>query len=258
MNEIENNNPINNPQRSDEGFTFNWVKLIIGVAICYFGLFENWTFLLALAIVVIIHELGHVVSGKLFGCFIEEMQVFLLCFVSYKPKKVSSGKSWRNIKWSLGTLPLGGFTSFKTRPAHEMGDSNGFELAKDQIAASPYIDDKPAWQRLIINLGGVMFNFITFLILYFVLPFLPFGWSDLCQYIMVLSLILAILNIIPVYPLDGGAIIFSLYEMVTGKKPSQRFVNICGIIGFVFIIVFFWIFPGWINKLLGPIFDLFF
>ena len=67
---------------SDNGFTFHWFKLIIGVVICYFWFAESLASFLPLAIVVLIHESGHVVAGKLFGCFIEEMQVFFLCFVS--------------------------------------------------------------------------------------------------------------------------------------------------------------------------------
>ena len=260
MNEIETTNLPNDDhiQHSDEGFTFDWFKLIIGAAICYFWLYSSWTFLIALAVVVIIHELGHVTAGKLFGCIIEEMQVFLLSFVSYKPKQVAGGSSWRNIKWSLGTLPLGGFTVFANRQNHDMDEAEVTVLDKDETTASPYIDDKPAWQQLLINAGGVLFNFATFLILYFSLSFLPSGWHNICVAIMILSLALAVLNILPVYPLDGGAIIFSCYEMITGRKPSPQFVKICGIIGFIIIIVFFWIFPNWIDSFLERVFELFF
>ena len=228
-----NEGPEEEEQR--EGFTFHWVQLLIGAAICYYWFYESWTFMLTLAVVVIIHELGHVIVGKSFGCVIKEMQVFLLCFVSYKPKQVPGGSSWRDITWSLGTLPLGGFTMF-----------------------DDHIGDKPAWQRLLISSGGVLLNFATFLLLYSMLPYMPSGWEDMCWPIMILSLMLAVLNILPVYPLDGGAIIFAFYEMVTGKKPSEKFVTICGMVGFIIIILFFWVFPKWIYGILGRVLSVFF
>lgn len=261
MDEIETNELSNNETTPDsnEGFTFHWGKLIIGAAICYFWLFESWLFILSLAIVVIIHELGHVIVGKYFGCVIEEMQVFLLNFVSYKPKQVENGGAWRNIKWSLGILPLGGFTIFKRKPEFSMDDSEQYVIDNGQSTGSPYIEEKPAWQQLLISAGGVLFNFFTFLVIYLLLSYLPYGWYEynFCATIMLLSLTLAVLNILPIYPLDGGAIIFSFYEMITGKKPSQSFVNVCGIVGFVIIILFFWIFPDWISSLMEHIYDLF-
>ena len=147
----------------DSGFTFHWLQLLIGAGICYYWFYQSWTSMLALALVVIIHELGHVVAGRIFGCRIDEMQVFLLCFASYKPKP-KRGSWWRNITWSLGTLPLGGFTVFKSRPDDDQPDNPA------HVAASPYITDKPAWQRLLISAGGVLFNFVTFLIIYLVEP----------------------------------------------------------------------------------------
>lgn len=227
---IEERNVVVEPQ---DGITFKWVNLALGVAV-YIMLFEgsfDWEFLLYLAIVVIIHELGHVVMGKTFGCVIREMQVFFFPFVSYKPKPVPNGSSWRDIKWSLGALPLGGVTLF-----------------------SPSIQDKAAWQRLLISAGGVLFNIATFLLLYFTLPFLPAGCSDWLQPVMVLSLVLAVLNILPIYPLDGGAIVFALFEIITGRKPSPTFTRLCGWIGFILIILFFWVFPEWLNGILKSVF----
>ena len=113
-------NDAQQPQEPQEGLTFKWINLLLGVAICFWwfdgksGLTGNLSFYLCLCIVVVIHELGHVIFGKYFGCSIKEMQVFFLPFVSYKPKQ-QEGNSWRNITWSLGVLPLGGATVFKSR-----------------------------------------------------------------------------------------------------------------------------------------------
>lgn len=242
-------------RHSDSGFTFHWLQLLIGAGICYYWFYQSWTSMLALALVVIIHELGHVVAGRTFGCRIDEMQVFLLCFASYKPKP-KAGSWWRNITWSLGTLPLGGFTVFKSRPDDDRPDDDR-PIDPAQAAASPYVTDKPAWQRLLISAGGVLFNFATFLIIYLLFHF-PIGWSQILWRAMSMSLILAVLNILPVYPLDGGAIIFACYEMITGRKPSQQFVTACGAVGFILIILFFWVFPGWVHQILDRVFGLFF
>lgn len=232
-NEIDN---LPDGKESKEGLTFHPFKLITGVVISFFLLYEDWELLLSFAIVFFLHELGHVIVGKSFGCVIEEMQVFLLSFVSYKPKYDNDSSSWKNIKWSLGTLPLGGFTTFKTLS----------------------IESKTAWQRLLIFAGGIKFNFATFFILYFFTSYLPSGWYDICNKIMIVSLVAAVLNILPIFPLDGGRILFSCYEMITGKKPASWFVSICGIIGFIFIIIFFWIFPEWIHDfVIQPILNIF-
>ena len=117
------------------------------------------------------------------------------------------------------------------------------------------IGDKPAWQRLLISAAGVLFNFATFLILYITMQFIPRDSYDLLMPLASVSLILGILNIIPIYPLDGGAIVFALFEIITGKKPSPKFTMLCGKIGFIFIIIFFWFFPEWLNRILDIVFD---
>lgn len=244
-------------EKYPEGISFNWVPLVIAVMFCISGAVSDWDFYLTLAVVVIIHELGHVIIGKSFGCDIAEMQVFFFSFISYRPKQKPGGSSWRNITWSLGVLPWGGFTTFKARVSPVPGMySREMGLT---AASSPYINDKPAWQRLLISAGGVLFNFITFIVMYSALYFMTSpAWMNWFYYLAQLSLLLAVLNILPVYPLDGGSIMFTIYEMVTGKKPSAQFTKWCGYIGFIVIILFFWVFPEWLNKILGTVMGSFF
>ena len=250
--------------------TINWTQLIIGVAIVLWlvladnALFDDWTFYVCLAIVVIIHELGHVVIGKSFGCFIKKMQVFFLTVVSYKPKQIPGGSSWRDITWSLGVLPFGGLTVFKSHGSEDQErDEWHYQGRESQemgmtAASSPYIDDKPAWQRLLISAAGVLFNFATFLILYIIMPYIPLEWYSILSPLAKLSLLLAVLNILPIYPLDGGAIVFALFEIITGKKPSPAFSRLCGRIGFIIIILLFWIFPELLNGIVRKVFGAFF
>lgn len=257
---------LNDKKKNQDGFTLNWFNLFLGVAICFYlsqgdSVFSsNWTFYLYLAIVVVIHELGHVIMGKSFGCHIKQMQVFFLPFITYKPRHDSGGNSWRDITWSLGVLPLGGVTVFKSRGEDDgVTDMEMRSRWKEMVSASsPYIEDKTAWQRLLISAGGVLFNIATFLVLYFALPHMSIEYYDYLGPLTTLSLVIAVLNILPVYPLDGGAIVFALYEMVTGKKPSPRFTTVCGWIGFIFIVLFFWVHPEWLDGILNSVFRLFY
>ena len=267
VNRVESSRPNDHNEKQD-GFSFNMLNLVLGVAVCVWmtsgsgPITDDWPFYLYLCVAVVIHELGHVVMGKSFGCFIKEMQVFFLPFISYKPKHVVGGSSWRDIKWSLGALPLGGVTVFKSRASYAASDVIGAEAERRggglDSAHSPYIEDKPAWQRLLISAAGVLFNLATFVLLYFVLPIVSYEVYDFLRPLAVLSLLLAVLNILPIYPLDGGAIVFALYEIISGRKPSPGFTKACSWIGFIFIVLFFWVFPEWLNGILRSVFSLFF
>jgi regulator of sigma E protease len=52
----------------------------------------------------------------------------------------------------------------------------------------------------------------------------------------VLSLILGFMNLLPIPALDGGHVMFLLYEVVTGRKPSDKFMEIATMIGFILIL----------------------
>lgn len=250
-----------------EGFTINWFNLFLGVGLFFMMsdnnlLTEDRTIYLYLAVVVVIHELGHVIAGLSFGCSIQEMQVFFISFLSYIPRKHSEGSSWRNITWSLGVLPLGGVTMFKSRKFDAEFNKDDLQARSSEMemttATSPYIEDKAAWQRLLISAAGVLFNIATFLIIYFAMPHMSEESYDFFWPFVSWSLMLALLNILPIYPLDGGSIVFALYEIITGKKPAQWFTRTCGWIGFAFIVLFFWVFPEWLSGILHWVFGLLF
>jgi len=61
-------------------------------------------------------------------------------------------------------------------------------------------------------------------------------WERFWELTAALSLILAFMNLLPIPALDGGHVMFLLYEVVSGRKPSDRFMEIATVIGFVIVI----------------------
>lgn len=61
-------------------------------------------------------------------------------------------------------------------------------------------------------------------------------WYSFISIIAMLSIMLAVMNLLPIPALDGGHIVFTLYEMVTGKKPSDKFLYVTQIIGMILIL----------------------
>lgn len=51
-----------------------------------------------------------------------------------------------------------------------------------------------------------------------------------------LSIILAFMNILPIPALDGGHVIFTLYEMITGRKPGDKFLEYAQMVGMVILL----------------------
>ena len=60
-------------------------------------------------------------------------------------------------------------------------------------------------------------------------------WYSFLNILALLSIMLGVMNLIPIPALDGGHILFTLYEMVTGRKPSDRFLFVMQIIGMILI-----------------------
>ncbi len=61
-------------------------------------------------------------------------------------------------------------------------------------------------------------------------------WETFWQMTAMLSLILAFINLLPIPALDGGHVVFLIFEVLTGKKPSDRFMEISTMVGFVILI----------------------
>ncbi len=104
--------------------------------------------LLALSILVGLHELGHLVAARMFGMRVEQY------FIGFPPKVVSFKKG--DTEYGLGAIPLGGFVKISG-----MIDES-LDTAQMNLPPQPYeFRAKPAWQRLIVMMGGIIVNVIT-------------------------------------------------------------------------------------------------
>ncbi len=104
---------------------------------------------LSLSILVVLHELGHFFPAKWFGCRVEKFYLFFDPYFSLFKKKIGE------TEWGVGWLPLGGYVKISGMIDESMD--------MEQMAGPPQPHEfrsKPAWQRLIIMLGGVTVNFI--------------------------------------------------------------------------------------------------
>ena len=104
-------------------------------------------FLVLLSVLVLVHEWGHFVTARLFGCNVEE---FGLGFPPRAKKWVSQKTG---INYSLNWLPIGGFVKIK-------GEDGGHKTDPDSFSA------KPAWQRVIILSAGVAMNMLLAALLF--------------------------------------------------------------------------------------------
>ena len=112
-------------------------------------------FLLSLSLLIVLHELGHFIPAKLFKTRVEKFYLFFDYKFSLLKKKIG------NTVYGIGWIPLGGYVKI----AGMIDES----MDKEQLKKPPQpweFRSKPAWQRLIIMLGGVTVNFILGIFIY--------------------------------------------------------------------------------------------
>lgn len=117
-------------------------------------------FLLSLSILIILHELGHFIPAKLFKTRVEKFYLFFDIKYSLLKKKIGE------TEYGIGWLPLGGYVKISGMIDESMDT--------EQMEQEPQpweFRSKPAWQRLIIMLGGVTVNFILAFIIYIGMTF---------------------------------------------------------------------------------------
>jgi len=116
--------------------------------------------LLSLSILVVLHELGHFIPAKIFKTKVEKFYLFFDVKFSLFKKKIGE------TVYGIGWLPLGGYVKI----AGMIDES----MDKEQMKQPPKpweFRSKPAWQRLIIMVGGVTVNIIVGIIIYIMVTF---------------------------------------------------------------------------------------
>ena len=121
-------------------------------------------FLLSLSLLIVLHELGHFLPAKAFKTRVEKFYLFFDVKFSLFKKKIGE------TVYGIGWLPLGGYVKISGMIDESMDTEQMAQPAQPWEFRS-----KPAWQRLIIMLGGVTVNFILAYIIY---VFLSFGYGD--------------------------------------------------------------------------------
>jgi len=113
-------------------------------------------FLLSLSFLIVLHEFGHYIAARIFNTRVEK---FYLFFDAWGKKLFSFKKG--DTEYGIGWLPLGGYVKISGMIDESMD--------KEQMKLPPKeyeFRSKPAWQRLIIMLGGVTVNFILGILIY--------------------------------------------------------------------------------------------
>ena len=121
---------------------------------------------LALSLLVLLHEGGHFFFAKLFGVRVEKFYIFFdykFSLFKFRPKSSDT-------EYGIGWIPLGGYCKISG-----MIDES-FDTEQMKKPAQPWeFRTKPAWQRLLIMIGGVLVNFLLALFIY---SMILFYWGE--------------------------------------------------------------------------------
>lgn len=119
---------------------------------------------LSLSILIVLHEFGHFLPARAFKTRVEKFYLFFDPYFALFKKKIGE------TEWGIGWLPLGGYVKISGMIDESMD--------KEQMEGPPQpweFRSKPAWQRLIIMLGGVTVNFILG---FFIYGIVLFNWGE--------------------------------------------------------------------------------
>jgi len=157
-------------------------------------------FLLSLSLLIILHEWGHYYPAKLFKTRVEK---FYLFFDAWGKKLVSF--NYKGTEYGIGWLPLGGYVKISGMIDESM-DKEQMKLAPKEWE----FRSKPAWQRLVIMLGGVTVNFV---LAYLIFVAVSFTWGD---------------KFLANDEVRDGIVVPEFIEKQIGLKNGDRIVSIDG------------------------------
>jgi regulator of sigma E protease len=154
--------------------------------------------ILSLSILVVLHELGHFIPAKWFKCRVEKFYLFFDPWFALIKKKIGE------TEYGVGWLPLGGYVKISGMIDESMD--------KEQLKQPPQpweFRSKPAWQRLIIMIGGVTVNL---LLGFFIFSMILFTWGE---------------DYLPAKNLTYGVYVDTLGEKI-GIQNGDRIVSVNG------------------------------
>lgn len=155
--------------------------------------------LLSLSILIVFHEFGHYITARWFKCRVEKFYLFFDPWFSLFKKKIGE------TEYGIGWLPLGGYVKISGMIDESM-DKEAMKLP-----AQPWeFRSKPAWQRLIIMIGGVTVNVILAFIIYAMILFV---WGE---------------DKIPMNSVKNGVWITDSLMYETGLRNGDKIVSIGG------------------------------
>lgn len=155
-------------------------------------------FILSISIIVVLHELGHFLTARWFKCRVEKFYLFMNPGFSLFKKQVGE------TEYGLGWLPLGGYVKISGMIDESMD--------KEQLKQPPKpweFRSKPAWQRLIIMVAGVVVNLIMGFLIY---SLMLWYWGD---------------TYVPVNSLKYGIATDSLAQSI-GLRDGDKILGIDG------------------------------
>ena len=120
--------------------------------------------ILSLSILIFLHELGHFLPARYFKIRVEKFYLFFNPWFALIKKKIG------DTEWGIGWIPLGGYVKISGMVDESMD--------KEQLEGPPQPYEfraKPAWQRLIVMIGGVTVNIIVGIVIYIMVMF---GWGE--------------------------------------------------------------------------------
>ncbi|HLV38088.1 RIP metalloprotease RseP [Xanthomarina sp.] len=156
-------------------------------------------FLLSLSLLIVLHELGHFIPAKIFKTRVEKFYLFFDVKFSLFKKKIG------DTVYGIGWLPLGGYVKISGMIDESM-DS-------EQMAQPPQpweFRSKPAWQRLIIMLGGVTVNFFLAILIYIGMSYF---YGD---------------RILPIENIKDGLLIESTVAQKAGLLTGDKIISVDG------------------------------
>lgn len=164
-------------------------------------------FLLSLSLLVMLHELGHFLFAKLFKTRVEKFYIFFNPgFSLFKYKKGET-------EYGMGWIPLGGYVKISGMIDESM------DREQMKLPPKPHeFRSKPAWQRLLIMLGGVLVNFV---LAFFIYTMVLFAWGE--QYLPAKNAKYGVVcdSLVKSIGVKNGDIIYAL-----DNKEVERFSDI--------------------------------